>query len=155
MHDNVFLELKTIVHYPNRSGVRAQNMHSTYLANKEKTYLDCHKASRTGSHTSRRTSRLLTRPWFPRVTAVQSLSSCSVGGQAARQLSALCPTLGREAVRRSLWTSASKERDGLLRVDTATSIIGDDRLLTVLVVDRAASARANRWPICASGNDDW
>jgi len=102
MHDNVFLELKTIVHYPNRSGVRAQNMHSTYLANKEKTYLDCHKASRTGSHTSRRTSRLLTRPWCPRVTAVQSLSSCSVGGQAARQLSALCPTLGREAVRRSL-----------------------------------------------------
>jgi len=102
MHDNVFLELKTIVHYPNRSGVRAQNMHSTYLANKEKTYLDCHKASRTGSHTSRRASRLLTRPWCPRVTAVQSLSSCSVGGQAARQLSALCPTLGREAVRRSL-----------------------------------------------------
>jgi len=26
-----------------RQSVRAQNMHSTYLANKEKTCIDCHK----------------------------------------------------------------------------------------------------------------
>jgi cytochrome c-type protein NapC len=58
-----------------RQSIRAQNMHSTYLANKEKTCIDCHKGIAHRLPISRPAKRRLTPrvKWFPWVRVRCSL----------------------------------------------------------------------------------